>query len=112
MEWSQPLQILWDTTNRVRTAWQICLVSLTRSPEQPQVSSLWEGVTSGMNARRYSFKLCAAMLLSKQLLWHFSQAALPLGFRFVSAQRTASLRLATALLQLDLSGFYHPVSIN
>ncbi|MBD6616953.1 hypothetical protein FNW02_14220 [Komarekiella sp. 'clone 1'] len=23
------------------------------------------------DARRYSFKLCAAMLLSKQLLWHF-----------------------------------------
>ncbi|MEH2080725.1 MAG: hypothetical protein V7K89_12190 [Nostoc sp.] len=54
--------------------------SLIRSPEQPQVSSCWEGVTSGINARRYSFKLCAAMLSSKQLLWHFLKAALSAGF--------------------------------
>jgi hypothetical protein len=35
------------------------------------VPSTLEGVTSGFNAMLYSFALCAAMLFSKQLLWHF-----------------------------------------
>ncbi|MHC5596434.1 MAG: hypothetical protein ACYTXC_10845 [Nostoc sp.] len=34
------------------------------------------------------------------------------GFRFLHAYETGSRRLATAVLQLDLSGFYRPVSVN
>ncbi|WP_334905174.1 hypothetical protein [Nostoc sp.] len=51
---------------------------LTKSPEQPQVPFQWEGITSGINAMLYNFNLCAAMLLSKQLLWHFLEAGFPI----------------------------------
>ncbi|MDZ8034496.1 hypothetical protein [Nostoc sp. DedSLP04] len=53
------------------------------------------------------------MLLSKQLLWHFLEAALSAGFPICTRLIWRLLGdWLLAVLQLDLSGYYRPVSVN